>query len=87
MNNLKDFSNYVGLIISLLQLFSLQKINNYRDPYLPEWISLVIIVLGIIQGMSSGTLIVFYIINKYALQTKIGWRKFLKDNKGKYKMI
>lgn len=25
-------------------------------------------------------------INKYALQTKIGWRQFIKENKSKYEM-
>jgi hypothetical protein len=74
MSQLKDFSNFVGLIISLAQLFFLQRVNNYRDPYVPEYISLIIFILGIVQGSSSGILIVFYAINKYALVTKAGWR-------------
>lgn len=83
MSQLKDFSNIVGLFISLSQLFFLQKVNNYREPYLPSYISLLIFILGLIQGTSSGTLIVFYAINKYALVTKDGWRRFNKNNKGK----
>lgn len=46
----------------------------------------MILILGMVQGISSGTLIVFYVINKYALQTKIGWRQFIKENKTKYEM-
>lgn len=83
MAQLKDFSNIVGLIISLSQLFFLRRINNYRDPYVPEQIKLMIFCLGIVQGCSSGILIVFYAINKYALVTKAGWRDYNKQNKNK----
>ena len=61
--------------------------NNYRDPYVPEYISLIIFILGLIQGSSSGILCVFYAINKYALVTKAGWRTETKSNKGKYEML
>jgi len=64
-------------------LFFLQRINNYRDPYVPESISLTILILGIIQGTSSFTLIAFYAINKYALVTKQFWRLYNKQNKVK----
>jgi len=37
--------------------------------------------MGIIQGISSFTLCIFYIINKYTLVTKSGWRKFVESNK------
>lgn len=83
MAQLKDFSNGVGLLISLAQLFFLQRVNNYRDPYVPQYISLIIFVLGLVQGTSSATLIVFYTINKYALKTRAGWREFIKENKTK----
>jgi hypothetical protein len=87
MASLKDFSSLVGLGISLAQLFFLQRINNYRDPYVPEYISLIIFVLGIIQGTSSFILIVFYAINKYALVTKQGWRTYNKSQKLKMKVM
>lgn len=44
-------------------------------------------ILGIIQGCSSGILIIFYAINKYALVTKSGWRNFNKLNKSKFKLL
>ena len=46
--NLKDFSNFVGLFISLSQLIFLQKVNNYRKPYMPEYVSIFVFVLGIV---------------------------------------
>lgn len=76
MAQLKDFSNIVGLIISLAQLFFLRRISNFREPYIPQEIQLLIFILGIVQGSSSGILIVFYAINKYALVTKAGWRDY-----------
>lgn len=48
MAQLKDFSNLVGLFISLAQLFFLQKVNNFREPYVPDYISLIIFILGLI---------------------------------------
>lgn len=48
---------------------------------MPNYISLIIFVLGIIQGSSSGILIAFYTINKYNLKTRAGWREFIKSNK------
>jgi hypothetical protein len=48
MANLKDFSNFVGLFISLAQLVFLQKVNNYRDTYMPDYISIFVFVLGIV---------------------------------------
>jgi len=46
---------------------------------MPEYISIFIFVLGIMQGTSSFVLIVFYTINKYALITKKGWRDFIRN--------
>jgi len=43
--------------------------------------------LGIIQGFSSGILIIFYAINKYASVSKAGWRNYTKNNKDKIQMI
>ena len=74
MAQLKDFSNFVGLFISLSQLLFLERHDNYTQPHSPEFIKLFTFVLGIIQGSSSGILIAFYAINKYALVTKDGWR-------------
>lgn len=77
----------VGLVISLAQLFFLQRINNYREPFVPEYISLIIFILGLVQGSSSGILIVFYAINKYALVTRAGWRTQIKQSKGKFELM
>jgi hypothetical protein len=86
MQQLKDGSNYVGLIISLTQLFFLRRINNYRDPYLEDPLKLMIFILGIVQGSSSFILIIFYIINMYTLKTKAGWREYNKQNKTKIEL-
>jgi hypothetical protein len=40
-----------------------------------------------VQGSSSGTLIVFYVINKYALITRAGWRTNIQSNKPMMSMI
>ena len=41
----------------------------------------MITILGIIQGISSGVLIGFYIINKFDIVVKARWREFIKQNK------
>ena len=87
LGSLKDFSNVVGLFISLFQLFFLRRINNYREPYVTEFISLTILILGLIQGFSSGILIAFYAVNKYALVTKSGWRIYNHSNKNRVTMM
>jgi len=48
MNQLKDFSTMVGLIISLSQLIFLERVNNYRDAVSPEYVQRVVLILGII---------------------------------------
>jgi hypothetical protein len=41
----------------------------------------LITILGIVQGISSGVLIGFYIINKFDIVVKAKWREFIKQNK------
>ena len=38
MAQLKDFSTVVGTCISLVQVLFLQRVNNYRDTYMPIYI-------------------------------------------------
>ena len=47
---------------------------------------MIIFILGLVQGTSSGILCIFYAINKYALVTRAGWRTETKSNKGKYEI-
>lgn len=39
--------------------------DHYRERYVPEMVDKVIIILGMVQGVSSGLLVVFYIINRF----------------------
>ena len=87
MNDFKDFSTFVGMIISLAQLLFLSRVNHYKDAVSPEYIQKLILVLGLVQGSSSGILIIFYVINKYALVTMGMWREYIKTNKGKFALI
>lgn len=61
--------------------------DHFRDPVSPDYIQKLINVLGIVQGSSSGILIVFYVVNKYALVTKAKWRDFVNANKKKYVLL
>ena len=36
LSKLKDFSSYVGLIISTMQLFMLVRVKHYKERSLPE---------------------------------------------------
>ena len=36
LSKLKDFSSYVGLIISTMQLFMLVRVKHYKERALPE---------------------------------------------------
>ena len=81
MAQLKDFSNLVGLVISLSQVIFLIRVDNYTQREMPIYISRLVFYLGIVQGISSITLCIFYIINKYTLVTKSGWRNFVETNK------
>lgn len=81
MAQLKDFSNLVGLVISLAQVAFLIRVDNYTQREMPIYITRLVFYLGIVQGISSFTLCIFYIINKYTLVTKQGWRSFVEANK------
>ena len=65
MMDLKDFSTVVGAIISSIQLFSVTRTDHYRERFVPEIVDKVIFILGMVQGVSSGLLVVFYIINRF----------------------
>lgn len=47
----------------------------------------IITVLGLIQGVSSGMLVGFYIINRFSIVTKGKWRIFIKQNKLLYNLL
>ena len=48
LSKLKDFSSYVGLIISGCQLFSLTRTDHYSVRSLPEEIQKVVTILGVV---------------------------------------
>ena len=81
LSNLKDFSSYISVIISTSQLFFLSRVNHYRDSEQPEYIQKFVKYLGLVQGASSGILIIFYAITKFELVTKAKWRTFVDSNK------
>ena len=81
MMDLKDFSTIVGAMISTIQLFAVTRIDHYRERYVPDIIEKIITILGLIQGVSSGLLVGFYIINRFEIVTKAKWRNFIKSNK------
>ena len=78
LNNLKDFSTYISIGISLTQLFFLKRINHYRDSSQPDEVNQLVQILGLIQGVSSGILIIFYAITKVQLVTASSWREYIK---------
>ena len=87
MMDLKDFSTVVGAMISTIQLFAVTRIDHYRERYVPDIVEKIITILGLIQGVSSGLLVIFYIINRFEIVTKAEWRNFIKQNKLIYKIL
>ena len=87
LSKLKDFSSYVGLVISSLQLFSLVRVDHYKERSLPPVIQKIVFVLGLVQGTSSGVLILLYIINKFTIYTKDKWRSYIEANSKRYKVL
>jgi len=82
---LKDFSTFMAVIINLILVIFLERQDHYKTSVSPDWVVSFIYYAGIIQGASSGTLILFYTITRGGLITKARWREFIKNNKGKYK--
>ena len=74
----------MGLMISTMQLFSLVRVAHYKERALPQTVQKVVFVLGIVQGTSSGVLIILYVINKFQTYTKGRWRSYVEENKQKY---
>ena len=87
LSELKDFSSYVGLVISTLQLFSLVRVEHFKERSLPGLVMKIVKVLGLVQGTSSGVLIILYIINKFTIYTKDKWRSYVEANGKKYKVL
>lgn len=54
---------------------------------MPDFVKKIILVLGLVQGASSGILVGFYIINRFQIETKGKWREFIKGNKLLYKTL
>ena len=48
LSQLKDFSSYVGLMISTMQLFSLVRVAHYKERALPQSVQKVVFILGIV---------------------------------------
>jgi hypothetical protein len=67
-------------MINLVLIIFLERTNHFREVYIPEYASEIIKYGGIIQGVSSATLIVFYAIARGGLITKARWREFVKGN-------
>lgn len=84
LQQLKDMSTYVGLIINLLYLAFATRNYHYREPDIDEWVVSSIEYLGYIQATISGILIYLYAKSKQKLIIKAGWRRFVNDNQSIY---
>ena len=80
LQQLKDMSTYVGLIINCLYLIFATRDYHYREPYIEEWVISSIEYLGYIQATISGILIYLYAKSKQKLIIKAGWRRFVTAN-------
>lgn len=80
---LKDFSTFIAFLINAIMLFFYKRQHHYRNPRIPQYIEDSIQYLGIVQGFSSGILILFYSINRASLIIKSRWRSFCEQNKKK----
>ena len=74
---LQDFSTIVGLLINSTFLLFARKKYHYREPDIDDWVIDTIEILGMIQGVSSSMLIIFYAINKKKLVTQQAWREYI----------
>lgn len=61
--------------------------DHYKERAVPDIVEKAITVLGLIQGTSSGLLVVFYIINRFQIVTKAAWRNLIRYNKLLYKVL
>ena len=77
---LKDFSTFLSVLMNLILIAFVERVNHYREVYVPEFASQAIVYGGIIQGISSGVLIIFYAMARGGLITKAKWREFVKEN-------
>ena len=82
---LKDFSTMLSIIMNLILIVFTERTNHYREVYIPEFASQIIWFGGLIQGVSSGALIIFYAMARGGLITKAKWRDFVKSNHKKIK--
>ena len=77
---LKDFSTFLSVVMNVIMLMYKERINNFRDVYMPDFATDLITYMGIIQGISSGVLIIFYATARGGLITKAKWRDFVNGN-------
>jgi len=75
---LKDFSTVLAVIINLVMVASITR--NKSEVIVPEVSAYLITYGGLIQGISSFLLIIFYISARGGLITKSRWRQFIKEN-------
>jgi len=77
---LKDFSTALALIINFVLIGWVERVNHYRDVYVPDIAEYIITYGGILQGVSSAVLILFYMSARGGIITKARWREFVKGN-------
>jgi len=77
---LKDFSTLLSVLMNVILIAFLERRNHYREQYIPDFASQMIVYGGIIQGISSGVLILFYASARGGLITKAKWREYVKEN-------
>lgn len=80
LQQLKNTSTYVGLIINCLYLVFATRDYHYREIYIKEWVVSSIEYLGYMQATISGILIYLYAKSKQKLIIKAGWRHFVAQN-------
>lgn len=77
---LKDFSTLLSVLMNLVLIIFVERTNRYREVSVPQFAEDMIVYGGIIQGVSSGVLIIFYAMARGGLITKAKWREFVKVN-------
>jgi hypothetical protein len=76
----KDLSTALAMIMNFVLVASVERVNNFRDVYVPEIATYILTYVGLLQGISSGLLILFYMSARGGLITKARWREFVKAN-------
>ena len=75
----------LAVVLNAIMIIFVERVHRFRDAYEPDEIIKLIWYSGIVQGVSSGLLIFFYVITRGGLITKASWRQYVKKNKGIFK--